>query len=521
MKDYFKPKSWLIAALMFIIAFGLSSAMVYYEFGLKKNIKITSAGASDNVSGYAWNSNVGWISFNATDCDSDSNGKVDVACGSDNASVNIIDYGVNIDSVTRNFSGYAWSSGVGWISFNRSDTGNPPGQPNNSGNGPIADYNKVSGEVKGWAKILSLGDNGWIKLRKFSSDVNPPGDYGVSIAGGNFSGWAWNANDDVIPPGGGIGWISFNCSDVPKSCQGGTNAGTPCPIGNECLGGGICVDTCTALSNYKVIADISGPPTVKDMKAPNWSYKNAAEDGALNAYLDWTFSGFGVGASESAYQVIVNINNNINNPFFDSGKCTAYTFNGPCQNGLGVGHFPLQLALSKESKSLEYNKAYHWWVMVWDENGNDSGWEQYNANPDDPLEADDRGTPPNNNKTFTTYKHEFPKSNITWFAFYPSRGEKVKFTSINQTYKSAPDNPAMAVPCDDSLCEYLWTIPDDASFDNPTDAATSTPIITFNSAGLNKVTLKVTDKIDGYYTETELPIEVNVKLPKWREVKPE
>jgi len=66
MKDFFKPKTWLLTILMFIIAFGLSSAMVYYEFGLRTNIKITNAAANNNVTGWAWSSNVGWISFNCT-----------------------------------------------------------------------------------------------------------------------------------------------------------------------------------------------------------------------------------------------------------------------------------------------------------------------------------------------------------------------------------------------------------------------------------------------------------------------
>src|SRR3989339_1600164 len=71
MKDYFKPKTWLIAILMFVVALGLSSALVYYEFGLEKNIKITRASADDNVSGWGWSSNIGWIGFNSTDCNID------------------------------------------------------------------------------------------------------------------------------------------------------------------------------------------------------------------------------------------------------------------------------------------------------------------------------------------------------------------------------------------------------------------------------------------------------------------
>ncbi len=98
MRDYFKTKTWLITVLMFLIAFGLSSVMVFYEFGSKKNIKTTSASADNNVSGWAWNSNTGWVSFN---------------CTNDTPACNGTNYGVSININTGHFSGYAWSSNTG------------------------------------------------------------------------------------------------------------------------------------------------------------------------------------------------------------------------------------------------------------------------------------------------------------------------------------------------------------------------------------------------------------------------
>ncbi|MBI4779525.1 hypothetical protein HY797_03695, partial [Candidatus Falkowbacteria bacterium] len=142
MRDFFKTKTWIIATLMFIIAFSLSSAIVYYELGFRKNVKTISASASNNVSGWAWSSNIGWISFN---CTNDS-----PACVNSN-------YGVDIDLTTGNFSGYAWSSSVGWIDF--SPVGPYPEAPLNS-----AHYDSSTGNITGWAKILSMGANGWLKM---------------------------------------------------------------------------------------------------------------------------------------------------------------------------------------------------------------------------------------------------------------------------------------------------------------------------------------------------------------------
>lgn len=68
------------------------------------NWKVTNT--SGELSGYAWNDNIGWISFN---CDNTS------TCATSQ-------YQVNID-VNSDFDGYAWNDIVGWVSFNCSNTG--------------------------------------------------------------------------------------------------------------------------------------------------------------------------------------------------------------------------------------------------------------------------------------------------------------------------------------------------------------------------------------------------------------
>lgn len=462
MRDYFKVKTWLITILMFVIAFGLSSAIVYYEFGSRQNIKISSANTGNNVSGWAWSSNIGWVSFN---CTNDS-----PACGSSN-------YGVSIDSASGHFSGYAWSPNVGWISFN--ETGAPDYTFNSScdtagsctaASGCTACYSWADSKVYGWAKILTMGDNGWIKF----NDAWPNG-VSIDQATGNFSGWAWNANTDKS----GIGWLSFNCSNDSPACGS---------------------------SNYKVTGDVNRPPSAAALNAPNWSFFEAGQYGALKAKAGWTFSDPDSGQHEYAYQIIVNTSNSIVNPVFDSGQCLGY--NNPiskCKIDAGVGQFPVNLAMA-----LNYNTPYYWWVKVWDDNSTHkaSALTQYNT-----------ATDTNNNDgaplTFTTYKHEMPIAGFTHFPDNPSRSEQVKFTNTSKVYlSSAPDT---AIDCSSDKCAYLWSATAGASIN---DAATTTPIITFDTAGNATVTLKVTDA-DGYYVSTSDTISVNAKLPEWKEVKPE
>ena len=478
--------------LMFFIAFGLSLAFTYYEFGFKENIETSSASSSDNVNSWAWNSNIGWISFN---CTNDS-----PACGSSN-------YGVNVDLVTGYFTGYAWSSNVGWVSFNRrtcvggSDAGmyctannncssnscrldgpgaagTPPGSPYNSPASLTynAAYNFSTYAVTGWGKILSMGENGWIKM----SDDSVPAWNGKGVkinqATGDFSGWAWNANDDKS----GIGWISFNCIN----------------------------DSSCSASNYKVVADVNRAPGATALNAPNWSFSEAGQFGSLKAKLGWTFSDQDAGQSEYAYQIIIDDDNNPADPLFDSGQCFNYNIpTSKCK--IDVNNVN-QFLINSSDMALNYNTPYYWWVKVWDSGPGhkDSGYVQYNTAKD--TDNND-GVP----LTFTTYKHEMPISGFTYFPNNPSRKEEVKFTNISQVYLSS--DPNHAVGCSSDRCAYLWTVTAGASIN---DSATTSPIITFNSADNPTVTLKVIDN-DGYYISSSQVINVNAQLPKWKEVKPE
>jgi hypothetical protein len=137
--------------------------------------EVLRAGAGDNIDGWAWSSNVGWISFNCTNLG---------VCSQS-------DYGVNIDPGTGIFSGYAWADNVGWISFNVADLSGCPSAPCEA---KVADIGSQTypKEVSGWAKTLS--SNSWMRLRGPS--------YGVQLeSNGDFSGYSWE--DDAI------GWLSW------------------------------------------------------------------------------------------------------------------------------------------------------------------------------------------------------------------------------------------------------------------------------------------------------------------------
>ena len=149
--------------------------------------------------GWAWSSNIGWVSFNCEDVS---------ACGTTN-------YQVTFDDASGVLSGFAWSSSIGWINF----------APNLSGAPDAAGFARVSnfgnGRVVGWVRACSVfvsgcsgalksntergGWDGWIKLsgtNHVSPDLTGNGGVTYDAAASAFKGFAWGS--DVI------GWLNFN-----------------------------------------------------------------------------------------------------------------------------------------------------------------------------------------------------------------------------------------------------------------------------------------------------------------------
>jgi len=163
-----KTNTLLFVAFIFLVfaSIAFSIAVLTTDY--------VGASNEDNVSGFAWSDNIGWISFNCNDTSS---------CDSVNYGVSVSELGI--------LAGFAWSDNIGWISFNENDLKNCPEEP--------CKASFVEGSLFGWARVLSHGGgwDGWISL----SGVDPS--YGVIINNENkFEGFSWGA--DVV------GWLQFN-----------------------------------------------------------------------------------------------------------------------------------------------------------------------------------------------------------------------------------------------------------------------------------------------------------------------
>ncbi len=532
---YFKKKRIIITALVFLIACLISGYLVYLNFK-KDNLSVAAAPicGDNNVAGFAWSDNIGWISFNKGDCINgvicrnittkevnnyscttnecvnnggecadwcqvcDNNSKIICDSSSDCGGGVCVDnsYGVKIDFTTGNFSGYGWSSNIGWVSFQEN---NPPDNYSFNANCPstcdssnncTACYNSTSGNVYGWAKALALGDDGWLKL----SDASWSN--GVKINGmtKEFEGWAWNGNATA---GTGIGWLSFNCLDT---------------------------GTC-AVSDYKVYITNTAP-TARELKAPNITYQQACSSrDARRVQLIWEFNDpdeAACGDYQSAYQVIVDETAHISSEL-DSmavNTTTSLPLKTPKLSGSANSIYPTNPGNYPDytGVDLSYDKQYYWWVKVWDKFGADSGWVQYNSDlliPPNDTDNDD-----GNNLTFWTYKHEFPEPYFYWFPLEPSEGENVSFWDGSYYYTLVEPNANHQLCFENGVQDcsaFNWTGSNPATqILSPTASSTS---IIFDPAKTSQYIMLQTTDPDGYYCSTSTTFWAKVKLPTWKEVK--
>lgn len=188
----------------FLIGLALFAVLALATLGVAQWVR---AASSDNLSGYAWSSTIGWVSMNCTN----------VGCTSSN-------YGVKVDG-SGLMSGYAWSSNAGWISFNTSDLAGCPTAPCE------ARFNKSTGFASGWARALAGtgpdyetgGWGGWLHLAGTGHQVK--------AVGCSWEGYAWGGGSEQ--DSATVGWLSFKgptygvtgtgvaCRETPAQCNDG------------------------------------------------------------------------------------------------------------------------------------------------------------------------------------------------------------------------------------------------------------------------------------------------------------
>ncbi len=422
-----------------------------------------------NVSGYAYSTTTDWISFNCNN---------EAECGSST-------YGVHLDYTTQTFAGYAWSDNVGWISFQESNPPDATVVTNNCdascvpGAGCTACLD-AGGVAHGWAKVLSYGDNGWMKL---NDDGEGTITSNVWLNGSDFEGWAYNGSNDNT----GIGWVVFNCND----------AGGP---------GDICVST----GDFKVTYSeyftyvFNDAPTTTDPVV--FEYLTYCDRSVFERRLDWTFTDPDEPADgQTAYQIIIDRDNPgpqpPGSPDFDSGICLNQGDNdGKCASDGDWQYFWID-AINNSSLwnnfTLDYGSTFYWWIMVWDQ-------------------SDEPSADWNVGESFTIDANEWPNPYFYWYPPVFSQGEDVAFISTTSA-RCYRDSFSQQVPCDNT---HTWHWTTDAASnitENDTYDASST-VIRFSDQAVGIVHLELTDtSLSVSCSTSSIGIGANVRLPSWIE----
>ena len=421
---------------------------------------LTEAGSGENVSGYAWSENIGWLSFNSTNCDSDGDGITDTGnypnCPT---SQSISSYGVNIDSGSGKLSGHAWSaesSGdyIGWISFDESDTGSPPSDDPCSDESCIAKINppgqlgKSDVFIEGWARVLACCDSvpctssgacsncggwdGWIRFDHGRADEPY-----IDIDG-DWHGWAWG---DMV-----VGWISFNGADP--------DAG----------------------GNYKVtLGQVNHPPTATNLQNTA-SVVDYCSESPNNIFLGWQFNDDDSGDSQSAYEI--EVTRESDNQTKTTGKQTS--------SASSVAVFTVNSLIGEQFIWYDSSEqGYTWKIKVWDSQDTESDWSDTDS--------------------FNTPKHRYPSSieDFSWSPTKPSAEEDVVFTDHSTVYGGSTKSA------------WSWIFEDG----NPATSDEQNPVIQFTKSGEHQVTLEVTDS-DNYACPATKTVGAQAELPGWQEILP-
>ncbi|OGD36418.1 hypothetical protein A2850_01980 [Candidatus Azambacteria bacterium RIFCSPHIGHO2_01_FULL_51_74] len=322
------------------------------------NLTVKLPPTNYNMMGWAWSDNIGWISFNAQNCDTDWDGFSDGGnAGCPVAGTLIPNYGINLNLSTYELSGEAWNNEIGWITFTRSFATNgqcaggittecPPAAPyNTTSDAYIAELK--DGKVQGWARATSgIGENwGWLALTGAS--------YGVTNLGASdFQGWAWGG--DVM------GWISFNSINCDADTDGlidascGANAGKTAYPYKVWVRGTLPCSPPTATSLSSNFLDRCGQPYNPTL---SFTYK----DSQLNPLLQYTIKIYDYACDTNKDAVIDGSAPGYcaTNPF----PTDTYVYAGSpiATNALGLANVDYQY---NGASKLDYNKSYYFTVTV-------------------------------------------------------------------------------------------------------------------------------------------------------------
>jgi len=245
----------------------LASLLVFLINTNPAHAQVGIPAAGVDLDGYAWSSNIGWVSMN---CKTGSASGQSICPGSPGVGPKS-NYKVTLNS-GGSLTGYAWSSNIGWVRF-----GGLSSFPVLTGT--VAANARVTGTYpnltfEGWARACagtlngdcssiansptSGGWDGWISLRQTGTNAHS---IVMTPAGGTAASYAWGSTV--------VGWINFD--QIVYLAPSASINGTGC--GNIPVGG----STCTGSVTWN-ITNASSPNVLNSTRNPGGpnDYNNVA-----------------------------------------------------------------------------------------------------------------------------------------------------------------------------------------------------------------------------------------------------
>jgi len=511
------------------------------------------AATADNVSGYAWSENIGWISFNCIACDPPASGAQTYDVTSD-STVNPKFTTVTLDPLDVQIGGVqVVTAGVTGVDGDPVTSVTGSFLTDNQTTGPVS-FSLISGtNIEGtwqgsWtmndtycynygADITATSSSGSTRTLELRFEANGPScesfdvDYGVNVDGsGAFSGYAWSEN---------IGWIKFD-PEGPYPLEGSSYSAELNLATNEASGwaracAGAANSDCTGGTN----PDSGGWDGWINMRGTSPDYGVSWNPGTKE------FSGFAWGSDvvgwisfncadlgvcgSSNYKVVRDMGGapSASGLSVSTGDyCTApshvfsWTFSDPedgstqtsyelqvdnnndfsspevSSSGGGGTAYSAIVAVSPGANQLGYNTNYSWRVKVFDSNGVDSGWVD--------------------GASVTTEQHLYPDSGFIFNPGAPSQGEEITFTENTTCYDT--NNNAIPCPVSTTTVHYRWDF-DYESMPFTEDATSRVVSATYSDTALHTVALDVTDQDTNTCRGTQ-DISLQSPLPEFREIAP-
>jgi hypothetical protein len=206
---------FLVAGIFFLDNFSLAD-LIFSGLGWIGNDLVNGTNTGEPA--------IGWLSFSSNQTSCTGSAYAVTLGGNQGDNIRPVNgyawfgIGSNSDPFSTSLSGLTCQNdgeSIGWVNF---QAGSPPIAVCNSNPSNRCDSahwyktgDDFQGDIEGWAKIVSMGDDGWISLKGSTYKLSLQQD---GLAESNSYGWNSGIQGTNVSDNSGLGWIKFTNAEV-------------------------------------------------------------------------------------------------------------------------------------------------------------------------------------------------------------------------------------------------------------------------------------------------------------------